>query len=217
MSVSTLKRIVKSCKLVWKRIRRSLKSKRNQELFDIVQKEIEELITKYNNGELLLYFFDQSGFSLESPIPYAYQEQGSHIEIPTAKSKRLNVLGMMSLDMDFKSMIYEGSIDSEIVINTIDNFIKYKRITQRMVIVLDNGPMHHSEEFKEKQIEWGLKGVELKFLPPYCPELNKIEILWRFIKYHWLPFSAYENFGKLTDNLCEVLKGVGSKYQINFG
>jgi hypothetical protein len=26
------------------------------------------------------------------------------------------------------------------------------------------------------------------------PKLNLIEILWRFIKYYWLPFSAYTSF-----------------------
>jgi transposase len=26
----------------------------------------------------------------------------------------------------------------------------------------------------------------LKYLPPYSPELNLIEILWRHIKYRWL-------------------------------
>ncbi|MDR1180459.1 MAG: transposase, partial [Bacteroidales bacterium] len=35
------------------------------------------------------------------------------------------------------------------------------------------------------------------FLPPYSPELNKIEILWRFIKYKWLPFEPFLNFQNL--------------------
>jgi hypothetical protein len=35
----------------------------------------------------------------------------------------------------------------------------------------------------------------IKYLPPYSPELNLIEILWRFMKYYWLPFSAYMFFG----------------------
>ena len=30
---------------------------------------------------------------------------------------------------------------------------------------------------------WLAKGVGVHFLPPYCPELNQIEILWRKIKY----------------------------------
>ena len=54
------------------------------------------------------------------------------------------------------------------------------------------------------------------FLPPYCPELNLIEILWRKIKYEWLPLDAYQNFKTLTAALFAVLKGIGSKYRITF-
>jgi transposase len=216
--MSTLKRIVKGAGLCWKRVRRSLRSKRDQDLFDKVKTEIEDLVKKHNAGELELYFFDQAGFSLESSIPYAYQEKGNRIEIPCSRSTRLNVIGMVSPSCDFKSVVYTGSVNSELVISTIDGFIKYKRKKQRTIIVLDNASMHHSDDFEEKRIEWELKGVELKFLPPYSPELNKIEILWRFIKYSWLPFDAYENFKQLTDELCEILKNIGSpEYRITFG
>jgi hypothetical protein len=56
----------------------------------------------------------------------------------------------------------------------------------------------------------------VKFLPPYCPELNLIELLWRKITYEWLPLDAYQNFKTLTASLFAVLKGIGSKYRITF-
>jgi transposase len=59
--------------------------------------------------------------------------------------------------------------------------------------------------------------VEVHFLPPYCPELNRIEILWRKIKYDWLPFSAYTSFAALKAALLDIFSNVGSKYQITFG
>jgi hypothetical protein len=36
----------------------------------------------------------------------------------------------------------------------------------------------------------GKKGLMIKYVPSYAPELKLIEILWRFLKYYWLPFSA---------------------------
>jgi transposase len=53
-------------------------------------------------------------------------------------------------------------------------------------------------------------------LPTYSPKLNSIEILWRKIKYDWLPFSAYLSFGKLQEAVEHILKGFGSEYTINF-
>ncbi len=53
------------------------------------------------------------------------------------------------------------------------------------------------------------------FNAPYAPELNLIEILWRKIKYEWMPFSAYQSLADLKQNLFDILKGVGSQYQIH--
>jgi len=53
-------------------------------------------------------------------------------------------------------------------------------------------------------------------LPPYSPELNLIEILWRRIKYTWLPFSAYACLNALSEALETILSQVGSEYQITF-
>ena len=35
------------------------------------------------------------------------------------------------------------------------------------------------------------RGLKLYFLPPYSPELNRIEKLWHKMKYTWMAFKAY--------------------------
>ncbi|WP_159086002.1 transposase [Flavobacterium faecale] len=53
-------------------------------------------------------------------------------------------------------------------------------------------------------------------MPPYSPELNLIEILWRRIKYQWLDFDAYKSFENLKEKLNFVLTNFGIKYDIKF-
>ncbi len=60
-------------------------------------------------------------------------------------------------------------------------------------------------------------GHALHWLPPYSPELNLIEILWRKIKYEWLPPRAYLGFNHLQSELQSILDQFGSKYTITFG
>jgi transposase len=60
------------------------------------------------------------------------------------------------------------------------------------------------------------KNVLIYFLPPYSPELNLIEILWRRIKYQWLDFDAYKSFQNLKESLNFVLNIFGGKYDIKF-
>ena len=66
---------------------------------------------------------------------------------------------------------------------------------------LDNAPMHRSDAFAERIGSWLAYGVAVRFLPPYSPELNLIEILWRRIKYVWLPFDAYQSYDWLKYRL----------------
>ncbi len=110
--------------------------------------------------------------------------------------------------------MFEGAIDSDVVISCFD--IIAQNIEKETVIVLDNAPIHHSQEFEEKIAEWAKLGLKIYFLPTYCPSLNKIEMLWEKIKYDWLSWEAYSSYKNLCEELDKVLAQVGSKYYITF-
>jgi len=78
--------------------------------------------------------------------------------------------------------------------------------------------MHRSAEFAEHIEKWREKGLFIEFNAPYSPELNIIEILWRKIKYEWMPFSAYESYGNLKEELFNILGNIGNnnKYKVEF-
>lgn len=46
-------------------------------------------------------------------------------------------------------------------------------------------------------------------LPPYSPELNSIERLWKKVKYQLMPADAWETFNKLVGNLTTALSECG--------
>ena len=210
----TLKRLAKSAELRWKRMRKSVKAKRDQAEFERVQKEITILHEREAAGEVDVYYFDESGFSLTPEVPYAWQAVGETIEIPTGRCKRLNVLGFCNKQQDFHATTVLGYVDSTIVIACFDQFCD--TINKKTVVFIDNASMHTSGKFKGKLGEWEKNGLIVKYLPTYSPELNLIEIIWRFIKYNWLPLSAYLSFKNLKKELQKVLDGIGSKYRITF-
>jgi transposase len=75
----------------------------------------------------------------------------------------------------------EGKVDPSVIVECFDQFSK--QIRKRTYIFLDNSPLHRSHEFICHISQWAQRGLIIKYLPPYSPELNLIEILWRFIKY----------------------------------
>lgn len=214
ISSDTLRRIAKAANLRWKRMRRSSKERRDEKEFRSAQRELEELISGHKSGDWNLCYFDESGFSLTPVVPYGWQEIGTTIEIPSRKSKSSNVLGFMDYDSQLCPYTVEGTVDGEIVCSIFDDFAD--TITQHTIVVLDNASVHTTKRFEERIPFWKEKGLDVYFLPPYCPELNFIEILWRMIKYHWLPLDAYDNFKSLLKKLRETLSKVGSEYTVSF-
>ncbi len=53
-----------------------------------------------------------------------------------------------------------------------------------------------------------MKRLEIFFLPTYSPELNIIEILWRFIKYQWLETNAYESYSALVKAVEDLVRNI---------
>src|SRR6516164_6328549 len=86
----------------------------------------------------------------------------------------------------------EGKVDTSVIVECFEQFSQ--QINKKTYVLLDNGPLHRSQECIEQMPKWVQKGLIIKYLPPYAPELNLIEILWRFMQYSWLPFSVYASF-----------------------
>jgi hypothetical protein len=174
-----------------------------------------------DQGLINLFYFDESGVATVPCVPYAWQPLGSTRTLPSFPSQRLNILGFLSRDQQSFFQAVEGTVGTTQAIAAFDRFaadyaVDYARHGQPCVVTLDNAPWHTSRDFRERVDSWGAQGVILHYLPPYCPELNLIEILWRKIKYDWLPLSCYTSYDNLKNAVLAVLSGVGSKYQISF-
>ena len=180
ISKSTLKRILRSMGLSWKRIRKWLGSLRNEEDFRMAQQELESLKELEDKALIELYFCDESGFNLTPCVPYAWQKKGQTICLPAAKGGSYNVLGIMSRNNTLQAYGFQGSINSQIAIACIEEFAaqrEQKTDCLPAYLIIDNAPIHNSQAFRAKEKQWTQQGITIKRIPAYCPELNLIEIL----------------------------------------
>jgi transposase len=118
------------------------------------------------------------------------------------------------INNELTPFVIEATVNTDVVVEVFETFSK--QIHNPTLVVMDNASIHTSHHFFDQVENWQKKGLFPYFLPTYSPELNAIEILWRKIKYEWLPFSAYESFKKLPEAVDEVLIHFGSKYLITF-
>lgn len=175
-----------------------------------------------DKGLINIRYFDESGFSLSPCVPYGWQPIGSTRRINCQRSKRQNVLGFMGRNGKLNYVVTEEKVNAEMVIDVFDTFAKeyyqteFLKTGKLCFVIIDNATMHHAKRFHRSISKWLIKGLVVRHIPAYSPELNLIEILWRKIKYEWLPLSAFLNIENLKSSLQTILSGFGQKYQITF-
>jgi transposase len=200
---------------VWKRIKHTPGKSPDPAQYERSKTLINRLHDRERLGECDVWYFDASGFCLTPSIPYAWQPLGSVIEVPTsAHNKRLNVLGFLTRHNALFPYVIEGRVDTDVVIECFEQLSQ--QLKKRSYVFLDNASIHKSHAFIQHIPQWVKRGLIIKYLPPYSPELNLIEILWRFMKYYWMPFSAYVSLQCLLQSIEDILQGFGTEYIIAF-
>ena len=149
-------------------------------------------------------------------MPYAWQKANETIGIPSKLTRNISTLGFLDINnQNLFSYTMHDKVDSEVVVAIFDEFVK--TISKTTVVVLDNASIHRSKLFKSNIEKWKKKGLLLFYLPPYSPELNLIEILWRRMKYHWIELDAYTSFENLKNFIEKILANYGNgDYEILF-
>ena len=150
-------------------------------------------------------FADESGFTENPPPTYAWAKPGephAH-EMKTGTRKRLNAIGACDARLAPLSVWFvEGRVGGSEFREWAQAFANGCDPGRPTHLWLDNGPTHTAEATRACFARWAAKGLIVHFLPAYCPELNRIEILWRLIK-KLRPFALLE-----MDDLRICLKNI---------
>lgn len=213
-STKTIKRIIKTLKMSWHRMRRAVGGKPNLIEYKEKRAKIEEFKRLDDEGQIDLYYLDETGFCLIPSVPYGWQNIGEYLNIKSRHSRRLNVLGIMNRKNDLKTYTSFQSINSDVIIACIDAF--FPTVDKPTVIVMDQSSIHTSNAIFDKIEEWKERNIIIFELPSYSPELNLIEILWRFMKYEWIEIDAYCSWETFVGFIEKILKEFGENYVINF-
>lgn len=72
-------------------------------------------------------------------------------------------------------------------------------------IWLDNYSVHTGQPVKAALPALEAAGIHLKYLPPYSPELSKIEPIWNDLKYHEMTTRSFDDILELRSAAREAL------------
>jgi transposase len=128
---------------------------------------------------------------------YGWIKKGVRKELPANTGRaRLNLSGAIDI-IDQRLVMHEdltlNAVSTIRFFNKIEEAYPEKRLIH---IFCDNAPY-----YRNKAVQEYLKGskIELHFLPPYSPNLNPIERLWKWMKERVVYNTYYEHFEDFKD------------------
>lgn len=203
--------------MIWKRTRQSHRQHQDAEQRAIKQADLDMLELAAAAGQIDLFYLDESGFSMWSPVSYTYffTGQQKRLEQTPRRGRRLSILGLLQPLMTFIYGLAIGSFTSASYITMLEEqahlaALEVAQTGRIRVVVQDNSPIHTSTQVRQKRPEWEAQGLYLFFLSPYCSEMNPIESEWHQLKTHEL---AGQMFDDELDLAYAVIDGVEARGQ----
>jgi transposase len=149
---------------------------------------------KAQAGRLRLFYLDQCGFAPSLPISYSWCLPGQRKRVPYEypQGRRVNVLATYAphgpqpwLD----AVAFERTLTSDDLIAYLRERLPAAAVPR--VVVLDNASLHVSKVTKAARPGLAKLGIYLYYLPPYSPQLNEIEAVFKQVKHHEIPKRSH--------------------------
>lgn len=133
--------------------------------------------------------------------------------IEAKRGKRLNVLAAMISTGELFSKKLWQSTTSEAFSGFLG--LLKEHVGKPLTVILDNASIHKAKAEQPiiKYLE--SQGLTLYFLPPYSPELNRIERLWHMMKYTWMTPKCRDS-KNLEADVDDIISNFGTKFQFAF-
>ena len=161
-----------------------------QQLF--IEDRLEPLIKSAQNGECHLFFMDAAHFVLGSFVGMVWCFARIFIKSAAGRN-RINVLGAFNpILMQLETVINTDYVNAQTIADML-RLLAEKYADLPIHIILDNARYQHCAFVKELAKE--LK-INLVFLPPYSPNLNLIERLWKFTRKKIIHTMYYDSVPK---------------------
>lgn len=124
--------------------------------------------------------------------------------------QRFNVLGALNaVTHEVITVTNETYITAESVCTLLKK-IAEKKLTPPITLVLDNARYQKCHKVLELA---AVLDIELLFLPPYSPNLNLIERLWKFVREEKLNRTYYATFTLFTEAIASCLAETQSTHR----
>ncbi|MFZ1786761.1 MAG: IS630 family transposase [Saprospiraceae bacterium] len=173
-----------------------------------LEEDYPEIQKQANQEDAIIMWGDETGMRSDHQAGKSYSKRGKTPVIRrTGQRFSINMISAISNRGKLSFCIIDGRVNAGIFLNFLKQLIKGSQ--KKVILIVDGHPMHKAILVKE-WVEKNKEKIELKFLPPYSPELNPDEYLNQDIKTNMLGKSRpkdKQELIKLATDFMQERKG----------
>jgi transposase len=178
-----------------------------QEAF--LENRLKPLLEQERQGQRRVFFVDAAHFVMGAFLSVLWCFERLFLNSSSGR-QRYNVLGAYSVQgTDLITITNDAYINSDTLVELLIA-IHSKYPDTAVTLVMDNARYQRCAKVMEQA---KALGIDLLFLPPYSPNLNLIERLWKFTKKKCLYNRYYETFCEFKDAIDDCLGKVTSTFR----
>lgn len=161
-----------------------------------------------NPDTSVAYFVDAVHPQHNTRADYAWIKKGQECAIPAnAGRKRLNINGALNAhDITDVTIDEADRINQESMKRLIIKLVE-KNPFKGIYLFHDNARYYYAKELRE-WLTLNYPSVKQVFLPPYSPNLNLIERLWKFLKKKIISYDFYPTFDEFKEKVIHFLQNL---------
>ncbi|WP_457550472.1 IS630 family transposase [Archaeoglobus sp.] len=200
--VKTTRGVEYAYKTVWKILRKKKEirygkpyvqnERRPENAEEILKKRVNEVLSKVEDP--IIAFLDESSIRLN---PNRIRVVNTPVvKYREGEKKSKTIFGFMALNGNDVVILSDKSKAEDMV--AFLGLIRRENPERPICIILDNARIHHARIVKERAEELN---IHLIYLPPYCPDLNPIEIGWGDLMRE---LARFLDFDEMVERSIEV-------------
>jgi transposase len=174
---------------------------------------LQPYIQKARKGECHLLFSDAAHFTLSSFACMVWSICRLFLKTAAGRN-RINVLGAVNaVSKEVITHINTTYITTETIVGFLQQ-LRDHYLDKPIAIVMDNARYQHCQIVLEKA---KYLNMDILFLPPYSPNLNIIERLWKFTRKKVLYGKYYQSAELFHRAINEFFEQINQKYTEELG
>ncbi len=164
-------------------------------------------------GAIVLKYLDESGFERCSSLNYSYAQRGRQKCMAQARrrGRRISALGLWEPGCSFEYGLVVGGFNSERYVSLMNwqaaRAAQHLSATGQLTVIIQDGASSHCSKLAQQHWQrWHEQGLLIFFLPPYSPQMNRIEDEWLHLKREQLASRLFEDEYDLALALIEAIR-----------